>query len=61
MSEQPAPARQDGPTPFERMTALATTVLAVPKAEIDKIEAARRKLRGHPTGSKKRPARSGKL
>jgi len=37
MSE-PAPTEKPEPTPFERMQALATRVLSVPKAEVDKRE-----------------------
>ncbi len=45
MSEQPAPARHEEPTPFERMRALATAVLAVPKAEVERRERERREER----------------
>jgi hypothetical protein len=37
MSE-PAPTDKPEPTPYERMQALATRVLSVPKADVDKRE-----------------------
>jgi len=37
MSE-PDPAEKQEPTPFERMKALATRVLSVPKSDVDKRE-----------------------
>ena len=46
MSEKP----KIEPTPFEKMRALAASVVAVPKAEVDKAEKKWRKERG-----KKRP------
>jgi hypothetical protein len=41
MSTQPIPE----PTPFEKMTALASKVLSVPKSEVEKREGKRREER----------------
>ena len=35
---EPAPAEKTEPTPFEKMAALASQVLSVPKTEVDRRE-----------------------
>jgi len=42
---EPAPSAKREPTPFERMQALATQVMSVPKEEIDRREQQWRKDR----------------
>jgi hypothetical protein len=51
-----APADKPDSTPFERMQALATRVLSVPKSEVDKREREWREQRTA-TAQKKREAR----
>jgi hypothetical protein len=41
----PAPSTKPEPTPFQKMQALATRVMSVPKAEIDRREQDWRKER----------------
>ncbi|HEY8900684.1 MAG TPA: hypothetical protein VIM61_09760 [Chthoniobacterales bacterium] len=52
MSDHPPPE----PTPFEKMAALASKVIAVPKSEVDKREAEWREEREKATEQKKREA-----
>ena len=52
----PVPSEQPEPTPFERMQALATRVLAMPKSEVDKREEEWRKEREKSSDKKAHPA-----
>lgn len=51
----PAQSAKPEPTPFERMQALATRVMSVPKAEVDRREQQWRKERADKKRAKPAP------